>query len=456
MPNLDCNLEFGNQTLRLQLPGQTDVLTLPHDPALPDPAAAIRQALAQPRGTPPLAELARRKKTALPDPRAVIVVSDNTRPVPYKGPAGILLPVIDILRAAGVARIEILVATGTHRPLADAELRALLPAEVFDGKIAVTNHVCTDAAQLRQIGRTPRGTRVAVNTRYLDADIKILTGLVEPHFMAGASGGPKSICPGLVGEEVTHVFHGAALMDDERCASLNCGDNPCQAEARAVAQMAGVDFIVNVTLNGARQLTGVFAGEMQAAHQAAVARLLNTGAIRIAREYDLVLTHAGFAGINHYQTAKAAVEAVKAVRPGGAIILAANHTDVDPVGGANYRRVLPMLAQLGPAACVRQFFDPAWTFIPEQWEVQMWCRVFRKLAHIENLVYCAPRLTGGLFRERGIPGRDGGAALPAGADDRATAEAMVQRAVDVYSRAHPGANAAVLLDGPYGVPVLTA
>ncbi len=456
MPNLACHLEFGNQTLRLQLPGQTDVLTLPSDPALPDPAAAIRQALAHPLGAPPLAELARRKKTILPDPRAVIVVSDNTRPVPYKGLGGILLPIVATLRGAGVARIEILVATGTHRPLTEAELRLLLPDDVFDGQIAITNHVCTDTAQLRQIGCTPCGARVSVNTRYLDADIKILTGLVEPHFMAGASGGPKSICPGLAGEEVTHVFHGAALMDDERCASLNCSDNPCHAESLAVAQMAGVDFIVNVTLNGAKQLTGIFAGGMLPAHQAAVARLLNTGAIRIAREYDLVLTHAGFAGINHYQTAKAAVEAVKAVRPGGTVILAANHTDVDPVGGPNYRRVLPMLRQYGPAEFVRRLRSPDWQFIPEQWEVQMWCRVFRKLGHLDHLVYCAPRLAGALFRRRGIPGRDGGAALPAGADDRAAAEAMVQKAVDAYFHDHAGANAAVLLDGPYGVPALTA
>ncbi len=249
------------------------------------------------------------------------------------------------------------------------------------------------------------------------------------------------------------MFHGPELMDDRRSASLHCNGNPCHDEALAAAQLAGVDFIVNVTLNGAKELTGVFAGGMLPAHQAAVARLMQTGAIRIPRAFDLVITHAGFAGINHYQAAKAAVEAVKAVRPGGAVILAANHTDVDPVGGPNYRRVLPMLREYGPAEFVRRLRDPGWQFIPEQWEAQMWCRVFRKLGNLDNLIYCAPRLTGAVFRRRGIPGRDGGADLPAGLEDRALAEAMVQRAADVYFASHPAASAAVLLDGPYGVPV---
>ncbi len=455
MPHIACDLEFGSQFLHLRLPPQTALLALPRDPALSDPAGTIRQALAHPLGAPPLAELARRQKAAHPAPRAAIVVSDNTRPVPYKGPSGILLPVIETLRGAGIHRIDVLVANGTHRPLAEPELRLLLPGEIFDGQTGVYNHSCTDDAYLRDIGNTPRGARMLVNTRYLDADIKILTGLVEPHFMAGASGGAKSICPGIAGEQVTRVFHGPELMDDERSASLNFSGNPCYDEALAAAKLAGVDFIVNVTLNGAKELTGVFAGGMLSAHQAAVARLMQTGAIRIPRNFDLVITHGGFAGINHYQAAKAAAEAVKAARPGGTVILAANHTDVDPVGGPNYRRVLPMLKQYGPAEFVRRLRDPAWQFIPEQWEAQMWCRVFRKLGSLDNLIYCAPRLTGAVFRQRGIPGRDGGAGMPAGLEERALAEAMVQRAADAFFASRPAASAAVLLDGPYGVPVLT-
>jgi len=451
-PAVPCTLEFGAETLHLRLPAGTDLLSLPEDPPLADPAAAIQEALRAPIGTPALAEIVRARCAQRADATAVVVVSDNTRPVPYQGPEGILEPILGVLRAEGVRTIEILIATGTHRPLGEAELRKLLPVSVFDSRIRITNHVCTDPAILRTIGRTARGTEVTINSHYLDADIKILTGLVEPHFMAGASGGPKSVCPGVVGEAVTHVFHGPDLMGHARSTSLVLDGNPCHEESLAVAEMAGVDFIVNVTLNGAKRVTGVHAGDVRAAHRKAVDHILRTGAIAIPHEYDLVITHAGFVGINHYQAAKAAVEAAKAVKVGGTMVLAANHTDVDPVGSANYRRVLPQLGTLGVDGFTRRIQEPSWTFIPEQWEVQMWIRAFRMLGAFERLIYCAPQLTGELFRARGIPGQDGGLGLEA-TSGRDLAERMVQTAIDRHHAHAPNARTAVLLDGPYGVPV---
>ena len=445
------DLEFGPEVLHLRLPEAAEIIALPEAPALPDPARAVRAALERPLGSPPLAELARRARARHGDPAAVIVVSDNTRPTPYRGPESILEPILDILRSAGIARIDILVATGTHRALAEAELRALLPEGAFAPGVAVHNHDGRDPAQLRRLGRTPRGTEAWINRRYLDADLKILTGLAEPHFMAGVSGGPKAICPGIAGEEVTHTFHGAAMMADPRACSLRLDGNPCHAESAAVADMAGADFIVNATINRRRRLTGVFAGELRAAHRAACARVLAEAGLPLAHEYDLVVTHAGVTGVNHYQAAKAGVEAVRAVRRGGVLVLAANHTDADPVGGARYRRVLPLLRELGPDAFEQRVLAPDWTFIPEQWEVQMWGRVFRKLGPEGRLVYCAPRLTGAAFAEPGLPGEDGGAGL-AGLAGRDLAEAMVQRALD---RSGSG-RTAVLADGPYGVPVLNA
>ena len=446
-------IEHGPEYLNIRLPAHTDIFRLKPEAPLAAPAQAILHALAAPIGAPPLAEVVRAHRRVRKDMKAVIVVSDTTRPVPYRGDAGILEPVLDVLEREGVRAIDILVATGTHRPLADAELRRMLPDRVFHAPIGVFNHVCTDNASLRCLGRTPRGTEASVNARYLDADLKILTGLVEPHFMAGASGGPKSICPGLVGEGATYVFHGAALMADPHATSLLLEGNPCQAESLAVAEMAGVDFIVNVTLNNERKLTGVYAGALRQAHGKAVAHLMMAAGISIQREYDLVVTHAGFVGINHYQAAKAAVEASKAVRPGGRIVLSANHTDVDPVGGPNYRRVLPLLQELGVDGFHRRITDAAWQFIPEQWEVQMWARAIGKLGAYENLVYCAPALTGELFIRRQIPGQDGGAGIT-GLTGRALAEVMVQRAIDNTLAAAPDARLAVLLDGPYGVPML--
>lgn len=220
-----------------------------------------------------------------------------------------------------------------------------------------------------------------------------------------------------------------------------------------VALRAGVDFILNVTIGRDRQLSGIFAGALEVAHRAAAARVLAEAAIPIAKEYDVVVTHAGFVGVNHYQAAKAAVEAARAVRPGGTLILAANHTDPDPVGGPHYRRLLPMLTELGIEELERRMLAPGWSFVPEQWELQMWGRALRKLGRPERLVYCAPRLTGAAFR--GLPGSDGGAGLAGGGPECALAAAMVQRALDRAVAAQPTARVAVLMDGPYGVPITT-
>ncbi len=445
-------IEFGADTLALRVPDGADVLTLPAVTPLADPGAALRQGLADPIGTPALAELVRSKAAEGASPSAVIVISDNTRPVPYTGPAGIVEPLLALLRSGGVGDIVLLVATGTHHGLDDAQLRAMLPAAAFAPDVRIVNHDCTDTGSLRRIGRTARGTDAWVNAQYLDADIKILTGLVEPHFMAGFSGGRKSICPGLVGLDATHIFHGAAMMADPCADSLVLAGNPCHEEALEVARMAGCDFIVNVTIDRDKRPTGMFCGELETAHLAACARAAETNAIPIAREYDLVITHAGFAGINHYQAAKAACEAAKAVRAGGRIVLAANHTDRHPVGGPHYREMLALLTELGPERFTAQLQSPAWTFVPEQWEVQKWAQVFMKLAAMDHLVYCAPQLTGALFAECRVPGVDGGAGLESIGHDPDHAAAMVQNAIDVYLSEHPSSAIAILADGPYGVP----
>ena len=446
-------IEFGDTGIPVNVPDCADVLSLPTVPVLGGTVAALQRGLQNPIGCVALAEVVREKTMSCANPTAVIVISDNTRPVPYAGADGILTPILDVLRGAGVADIVLLVATGTHRGLTESELRGMLPSEAFAGGVRIVNHDCTNRDSLRCIGRTARGTDVWVNALYLDAQIKILTGLVEPHFMAGFSGGRKSICPGLIGMEATYIFHGAEMMLDPLADSLVLDGNPCHAESLEVARMAGSDFLVNVTIDRHKRVTGVFCGEMEAAHAAACARAAESNAIPIADEYDIVITHAGFAGINHYQAAKAACEAAKAVKRGGTMILAANHTDIHPVGGPDYRRVLPLLTEQGPGRLNALLADCDWDFVPEQWEVQKWAQAFARLGGMDKLVYCAPRLTGSAFVENCVPGVDGGAGLTV-AGETGLAAAMVQRALDSSLAAAPDASTAILVDGPYGVPVL--
>ena len=249
---------------------------------------------------------------------ACIVISDSTRPVPYKGDSGILWPLVKILLDCGLnaRNILVLVATGTHRGQTADELKSMLDPRVFEAGVAIENHDCHNTENLTRLGKTGRGSDILINSDYINSDIKILTGLVESHFMAGASGGRKSICPGLIGEKSTFIFHGAPMLADDRSCALNLEGNPCHEESLEMARVAGADFIVNVTLDGNFDITGVFSGELEEAHRSAVLHLKSYTAIDVNKKYDIVVTHAGFVGINHYQAAKAGVEAARIVKKG--------------------------------------------------------------------------------------------------------------------------------------------
>ena len=190
----------------LLLPDTTVCYGMSAPPALSDPEAAIQKALNAPINSKPLSVIAKEKLDANKDATAVIVISDNTRPVPYKGKGNILVPILTTLLETGYKsrHITVLIATGTHRPMTAEEIERIIDPWVFESGIAVVNHDCKDESILTYLGKTERGSEVHINSRYVDADLKILTGLVESHFMAvlrraqvsvqgsSASGGPSS------------------------------------------------------------------------------------------------------------------------------------------------------------------------------------------------------------------------------------------------------------------------
>ncbi len=454
----------GGRTVTARLSCPVDVLSMKAPRALDNPGLAIAAALEAPIASRPLAalaaETAARQAAAGKRPTAVVVVSDNTRPVPYRGESGILMPIIRALEDSGFARgdITVLVGTGTHRAMSEAELRAMLDPEVFENGIRVLNHDCEDEENLVCLGLTERGNEVFVNRAYMEADFRILTGLVESHFMAGASGGRKSVCPGIVGKKSTYVFHGAAMMAHPGTRDLYLAGNPCHEESLFAARMAGVDFIVNVTLDHSFSLTGVFAGALEAAHEAAVAKVRSYVGIPFSGEYDIVVSHAGFVGRNHYQAAKTGTAIAPMLAGGALCILVADNHDADPVGGASYRTVLGLLKQVGVGAFERLLMSPDWPFVLEQWQVQMWCKLFCKLP-FARFVYFAPQLSDGDWKL--IPGLDGIAFLDGKPRKDLTLEdaaRVIERAVELeiqrrQSAGLPAPRVAWLPDGPYGIPV---
>ncbi|HER24862.1 MAG TPA: DUF2088 domain-containing protein, partial [Candidatus Atribacteria bacterium] len=286
-------IKLGKKMLEVNLPDNIEILFTKQPKPLDNPAFFIQKALKDSIGSRSLEQIIEQKLKKNSQAKAVIVISDNTRPVPYKGKSGILWPIIEKLLAKNISnnRILILIATGTHRPLSEKELREMLDHRVFDYKIPIKNHHCRDQYNLIYLGKTNRGSSIYINSDYMEADIKILTGLVETHFMAGASGGRKSICPGLIGEESIYIFHGAPMLASQEATDLIIDDNPCHQEALEVAKKAGADYILNVTLDQDFKLTGVFAGDLEEAHKQAVKQIKKYVAIPLDKEYDIVITH---------------------------------------------------------------------------------------------------------------------------------------------------------------------
>src|SRR3990172_11783783 len=233
-------LDYGRTGLEVELPDDRVVGPLEIQPAppLPDPLAAVEHAIAHPIESPPLADLARGRRDAC------ILVSDITRPVPNEF---ILKPVLRTLQQAGIPRdkILLLIATGLHRPNEGPELVEILGPEIAQN-YRIENHHGKLKDEHTYLGTTPRGVPVWLDSRYLRADLKIATGLIEPHLMAGFSGGRKLICPGIAHLDTVRVWHGPDFLEHPKADSGILDGNPVHEENTRIARLAGCDFIVNV------------------------------------------------------------------------------------------------------------------------------------------------------------------------------------------------------------------
>ena len=321
----------------------------------------------------------------------------------------------------------------------------MLDTYVFNHGIRIVNHDAKDPGALTDLGTTSRGSRILIDSRYVQGDLKIITGLIESHFMAGASGGRKAICPGLIGEESTFVFHGPALMADRRSTNLVLEGNPVHEESLAFARAAGIDFLLNVTLNRRFEITGVFAGDFEKAHEAGVAFIRQEVAVPACAS-DIVITHGGYVGLNHYQCGKCAVAGLGILKPGGYMIILADIRDKkDPVGSLNYKTCLSLLTTVGVENYLKMICSPDWTFIPDQWQVQQWGKLFERTAP-DHLIFYAPRLDTGDFE--GLPGH----VLPKELGYTAALREALSYICERESRSLDAMRISYIADGPYAVP----
>jgi nickel-dependent lactate racemase len=335
------------------------------------------------------------------------------------------------MESHGIRRsdITILIATGMHRPCESRELLELLGEDLIQ-KYKVVNHRAEMPSTLDQIGFTLKGARIEVNRIYAQADLKILTGLIEPHFMAGYSGGRKSICPGIMGLDTFRYSHGIECLEHPRATNCVLDGNPFHEEAVEVAKVAGCDFILNVVLDEQRRLSGVFAGDIFAAHETGcefVARYFKMPIIEPAE--IVVTTNAGAPlDINFYQTVKGLIGALPAILQGGTIIIASRCPE--GLGSERFKGLLRELAK----AEKNQDFNKAHVnnFVPDQWEVQELIKVLDKARF---LIY-----------SEGLTHED--AALAQGRKITSLEQGLSQ----AYARHGSAAKVIVIPEGPYVVP----
>ncbi len=449
-------IECGDQGLQVFLPPDAKTLGMREFAPLARPQDEIRLALEAPIGTAPLPVILKSKGKPAGEISVCITTSDITRPVPYKGESGILDPLLRILHGCGVGReqVTLLVGTGTHRPSTSREKVAMFGERVAS-EYRIIDHSCDDESMLTHIGRTRSGTEIFINRHFIEADVKIATGLVESHFMAGVSAGRKAICPALVSRKTIERFHSAQFLSSPNATNLVLEGNPCHEESLEIARRTGVDFIVNTVLNRRLELIGVFCGDLETSHDKAVELVRRVVAIPVDREYDVVLTHGGYVGINHYQNAKAACNALPVVRENGFVILAARERDQDPIGPETYKTLLHLLKLQGPDGYLAALLNPAWKFTRDQWEPQMWGKVIEKVGE-EGILYCTAFIPE--REQRLVPGTAGWDFLPdrIPANDVGATQEMVRNAI-VYAYHHPKwgdrkPSVAFIKEGPYAIP----
>ena len=308
-------LNYGRGKLPVDLADNLDlsVIRKPAMPLLDDPAAAIQQALATPVDCAPLAELARGKHSAC------IAICDITRPVPNHL---FLRPLIETLLSAGLQaeNIVVLVATGLHRPNEGDELAELIGDPWVLDTVRVENHFARNDADHVHLGQTAtRGTVVRLDKRFVEADIKIATGLVEPHFMAGYSGGRKVIAPGLAHAETITTFHSARFMADPNASNCNFDGNPLHEEQLEIVRMLGGALALNTVIDEERQLSFINFGEILSSHMQAVEFVRAYAEVPVGRRFKTVLTSAAGYPLDktYYQTVKGMVGPIDILAPGG-------------------------------------------------------------------------------------------------------------------------------------------
>jgi len=419
-------LSYGKVGLALELPAaiEATVIRKPRMPVFADPVSNVQAALAAPVASRPLMDEARGARSAC------VLICDITRPVPNE----LLLPsVLRALLDGGLQadQICILVATGLHRPNEGQELEELIGDPWVLRTVRVENHFARNDADHVLVGTTRAGTVVRLDRRFVEADLRIVTGLVEPHFMAGYSGGRKVIAPGVAHAETITTFHNARFMADPGAENCVLDGNPLHREQLEIVEMLGRVLAVNVVIDENRHVSFVNYGEVVASHLHAVEFIRRFAQVPVARRFKTVVTSAAGYPLDktYYQTVKGMVAPLDILEAGGNLIVVSECSE--GMGSTEYIDAQRRMLKLGREGFLRSIGRKSHAGIDE-WQTQMQLK---------------PMRAGGVhLYSTGLSG-----------DDRAlTGITMIDSVEDAIARCVESAGepqVAVIPEGPYVVPV---
>lgn len=337
-------------------------------PLLASPVDEVRKSLNQPVGCSTLRSVAKSSKTAC------ILICDITRPVPN----GTLLgPLVDCLIDSGiaVANILILVATGLHRPNEGEELKDLIGDRKILNTIPIANHHARRDPDHVDLGTTTSGTPVLIDRRFVEADLKIVTGLVEPHFMAGYSGGRKVLAPGIAHADTIRTLHSARILEDPNCRPCNTIDNPLHREQIEIVGMVKKHshseiFAINTVIDGARKMAFVNFGEIVKSHEEAMNFAARYCTVPVPSKFETIVTSAAGYPLDqtYYQAVKGMVTPLDILEKTGTLVLAAECKE--GLGSDAFRKSQRDLIREGSSAFLNRISQKSKAEIDE-WETQM-------------------------------------------------------------------------------------
>ena len=414
-------LAYGQSGLPIDVPSARAVVVEPTQlPGLPDEASAFGDAVRRPIGSRPLREVVGAGESL------AVAIPDITRPLPSERLLGWLL---QELSHVPDAQWTIVSGTGSHRVNTDGELLRMVGRDIVD-RLRVVNHSAHEPSGLELAGLTPEGRPVYLNREWLQADRRIVLGFIEPHFMAGFSGGYKGVFPALADIDAIMHYHRADVIGDPRSTWGRLEDNPTQDQIRANGALAPVDFCINVTLNRRREITGFFCGDTLEAHRDGCRAAKAAAMVACDRTYPVVVTtNSGYPlDQNLYQAVKGMSAAAQIVGQGGVILAAARCNDGFPAHG-NFRTL--MTGHASPQAVLDTIMAPGFSMY-DQWEAQLLALILLK-ARV------------GLFSE-----------ISAGEVRAAHLEPVgdLQRCLDEELRRCGDAPVAILPEGPMTIPYL--